>query len=132
MKRSHFTGIDVHCQFCEIAVLNPAVHDRFLFKACIYRTSRTVHGEPFKGTQVVVWDIAYLPGAARAQSCSSSGKHAQEPSAAAYCLAARPPRRGRMPIARLRIPSRSDQLQPIVISSKVAVTVGSVVMNVTR
>lgn len=24
MKRSHFIGIDVHCQFCEIAVLNPA------------------------------------------------------------------------------------------------------------
>jgi transposase len=24
MKKSHFIGIDVHCQFCEIAVLNPA------------------------------------------------------------------------------------------------------------
>jgi transposase len=24
MKRNHFIGIDVHCQFCEIAVLNPA------------------------------------------------------------------------------------------------------------
>src|ERR1700682_427815 len=24
MKRRHFIGIDVHCQFCEIAVLNPA------------------------------------------------------------------------------------------------------------
>lgn len=24
MKRHHFIGIDVHCQFCEIAVLNPA------------------------------------------------------------------------------------------------------------
>src|ERR1700737_3560815 len=24
MKRNHFIGIDVHCQFCEIAELNPA------------------------------------------------------------------------------------------------------------
>jgi len=24
MRKSHFIGIDVHCQFCEIAVLNPA------------------------------------------------------------------------------------------------------------
>lgn len=24
MKRAHFIGIDVHCQFCEMAVLNPA------------------------------------------------------------------------------------------------------------